>query len=255
MPNLPLLTSYADAEVHKYLQLRVDSLSFPTPYFINELGSAFHQLMKDAGIPEDLRRAAYTRYKARETPYGWYLGKGTPEQITEAIPALLHAAAIPTHILTAYGVLECMKLYGLGIDCSGFVFNVLRPAFAAAGLEADFLDSLAWQSEAHDACHAGSSAFAGTASVVVEPAGLQSLDLILIKREAAYSHIALLLSDDAGSRIVQSSLTTNPSGVTSSPFSVEKGRPVFEIAQAIGTEWSQLYEAGRIEFRRLRLLT
>lgn len=255
MTLLSRLHSAAFARVNAYRHLKIGALSFSAPYFINTYGAALQELLIKAEIPKELRGRVHTLYKQRKTTFGWFRGKGTPEQLVDGTITLLQQTATPTTIFTEYGVREFMKQYGLGVDCSGFVFHVLHDAFQSENMNDAFLNSLNWNQESHDVDHAGAFTFASPTSFLVQPKEVRPLDLILIRNGSTYSHIALIVEQESSLYIAQSSAMTNPTGVTLTPFSVTEDEPHFAVHEAIGTSWHNLYAEGVLEFRRLQVLT
>jgi hypothetical protein len=98
----------SDTEVLKRLveryQLEVAGVRFWVPYWVN------------------------SRELMRLQPDNWikgpYKGKGTPDQIKAALQRRLRQEPAPP--TTAEGYRRLMRRYGIGIDCSGFIYYVLN---------------------------------------------------------------------------------------------------------------------------------
>ena len=221
--DLGVVTIKAWEAVDRYLNLEVAGKKICCPYFTNHAGMCFIKAMKMAGIEEAERRKIMTVYNSNQLPYGWFRGKGTPEQIEEATAGIAEMEEVDLEKATAAGIGEFMRVYGLGVDCSGFVYNVLT----SAGIKFE-----------REVFKAGAFTFAGQASRQITDQEVQSTDLILVKKiNGEYSHVAIVLEKERELWICQSTSTISPAGVVVSKF----------------TEWKTLIEGGRLELRRLKL--
>ncbi len=239
-----------------YFELEVCGKRIITPYYINNIQHGFESLMKESGIEDEFISQTFQKYKNRQIPFGWYRGKGTPDEIKESAVAISNMVGLPLYGATSYGISEFMKLYGLGIDCSGFVYNVLKYAFTECSNEELFSSSLDWREEGKTGVnYAGVFVFAGKASERMDPDKVQPLDLVFIKGiDKQYSHMGILLLEGSKLKLFQSSLVTDPVGVTATDYSFSGGQPVFGFAPTIGSRWDELYKKGKVEFRRLRCI-
>ena len=252
--TLVTLNDEALVAARRYMCLRYKSVRVRTPYHSNiqflQLRSLLSATSADTSLEKKLTRAI----KGERTDFGWLLGKGTPHQLEERLGKLIVRSGLGDQLPSAYGLSELMKFYGLGVDCSGFVYNVLAHSFERANLSKQLVESLAWVDDRHDVFHAGSSAFANGASSQICPSRLQPLDIVVIRGELEISHVALILKDQCGFVIAQSSLVTCPVGVTIRRLDFTNGMPDFPRRNAIGTPWNNLIELGRLEFRRLNCI-
>ena len=240
--------------VEDYSKLKIHGREVRSPYFMNNAGWHLGNLMREVGIGENQIDEWSRRWKEKEVPFAWHRGKGTPEQLAEAVHEISEKVGLPLKRASSGVVREFMKLYGLGVDCSGFVFEVLRFGFGKMGKEKMFVDSLDWSSEVRDASRAGAFVFAGEASRVVGFDEIQPLDLLLFKnRTGKYNHIAILV-DDNGLVVAQSGISRCPSGVGKSQIKMDDGEVRFSYRPEIGKSWEKLLQEGRLEFRRLKIL-
>lgn len=242
--------------VERYQNLSVCDKTVSTPYYINNIEQYFIDLMKKEGISDEKIHAVHKAYKNNKVPYGWTRGKGTPEELEQATTTISEKVGFSLSDATEDGVIEFMKLFGLGVDCAGLVYHMLSFAFQKNGKFDEFENSLAWgDPEKRGASRAGAFVFAKTASNVVEPSELQPLDFILIKGwTKEYVHIAIVLEKNKEFFVVQSSIASIPTGVNVTKLFINDGKPQFEYKPTIGKEWENLYREGTVEFRRLSIL-
>jgi hypothetical protein len=154
-------------------------------------------------------------------------------------------------------ITEFMKAAGLGIDCSGFVYQTLKYAFDKAEYRVSFDYILDWPDSVsqRDEYSAGIGNFTRNASVVINPSEIRPVDIITIKNETGekYSHMALILKENNNLKIAQSVIGQIPTGVHVSVMKIENGLPKFGFRPNLTESWEQLNETGRLEFRRLRI--
>ncbi|OGC52186.1 hypothetical protein A2982_01730 [candidate division WWE3 bacterium RIFCSPLOWO2_01_FULL_39_13] len=254
--DLKMLNKYAVKRCRDYLELNVYGKQVVTPYYINNIQPEFIELMRESGINEELAKKVSEKYKNKLVPYGWYRGKGTPEQLSRSAETLSDRVGLSLKNATKNGVGEFMKLYGLGIDCSGFVYNLLEYAFHKTSLGNEFEASLDWRDEKKmGANYAGTFVFAGKASNPITVDQARPLDLVFIKDKSKHLHMGIFLFfDRLGLCLAQSSLVTIPSGVTRTSFRVRNKKPVFGFRPSIGSMWERLYQKGILEVRRLKIV-
>jgi hypothetical protein len=228
--DLQEMTKKAWERVDRYLNLQIGGKKIVCPYFTNHAGFYFIQAMREAGLDLETGMKVMKVYNSNRLPYGWFRGKGTPEQIEEAAVEIAGMEEINLDKATAAGIVEFLRVYGLGVDCSGFVYNVLT----GAGIKFEL-----------EVFKAGAFTFAGKASEQITDNELQSTDLILIKKiSGEYSHVALVLEKEGELWICQSTSTASPAGVVVSKYA--EG-----FRSEMGTDWEELRRSGRLELRRL----
>lgn len=238
-------------EIGEYLLLKLGNVELAVPYFSNDVGRYFGKMMREVQVPQDLIKKVFDKYNRNEIPFGWWRGKGTPDQIQNAAEELAKLHEIELQTFTTEGMREFMKMVGMGVDCSGFVYNVLSNVLG----EDYLIQTLDWEGEEKNIFKAGAFTFGGRASEIIELDKLGPLDLILIKKRdlVTYSHVALVLEKD-GWWVAQSTSTAIPMGVTADRFRFKDKQPIFDFRPSRGESWEELYNTGRLEFRHLRNL-
>ena len=238
-------------EVERYQAIRVRSAEFAAPYFTNELWLTLFGLLRrygaDPAVIEHLKQYS----KGKRSIYGAGRGKSTPEEIGRVCQFLLTRLHIDERRADAAFLLDLLKFHGVGVDCSGFVFNVLIGAYSEIGMRRQFLESLDWGDASPSRYHASCRIFAGRASELVERVDIQPLDVILIRGSRGYVHIALIVEQSGLLKVAQSSLTTTPTGVSLLPLSMAGGEPGLDHHNTVGTSWNDLLDRQLLEFRRL----
>ncbi len=238
--------------VNRYLNLTINGVTLPAPYYTNNVGRFRKKVMAAAGLDEELIVKVQKKYKDKEVNYGWYRGKGTPEQLEQAAEQLSEKVGL--HLQKSkYGIIEFMKLFGIGIDCSGFVYNVFKHALKQTEQFEKFNNSLQWKSEKHNVDNAGVFVFREPATNIVEPEKVQPLDLVIIKKGNKHTHICLILEKEGTLKLAQSSIATKPAGVTVTDLEIKNNKPVFHFEQTLGKDWGELYKKGNLTFRRLSI--
>lgn len=142
--DLQKLNDFALERISDYQNLKISNTKVVTPYYINNIGNQMKRLLEIAEVPEENAKKFSQLYKEKAIPFGWYRGKGSPEEFTEAVLEISQQVGINLGNAKTEGIVEFMKLYGLGIDCSGFVYQVLWYAFEKYGKLKEFTESLAW---------------------------------------------------------------------------------------------------------------
>ncbi len=253
---LSKLNEHALDRIDDYLNLRVYKKKVRTSYYINNVGLyVVDGLMEKAQVPEEHAKKVHEMYKNKEAPFGWYRGKGSPEELESAVIEISKQLEFNLENANPEGIREFMKLYGLGVDCSGFVFHVLHFAFEKLERLEEFINSLAWaHDEKHQVSHAGVFVFAGHASTEIAQDEIQPLDLVLINLKGEYTHMALIVEKDSTLLLAQSNLDSKPSGVTLSEINITNGGLKFSYEPQIATDWNTYFDKGIIELRRLKVL-
>jgi hypothetical protein len=257
MINRDELYTKVKENIDRYLNLDILDQKVRCPFGMNKVEQEFLTFMEKTGVSEDKIVKVHMLYKENKGKYGWYRGKGTPEEIENAFLELCKLQTISVKNPTPDGIREIMKLLGMGIDCSGFVYNVLLPAFEALDMKDSFMNSLAWgDKEYTGVSRASVDIFAGRASITIKDLKLlNGLDLVFIKDiDGSYIHMGIILKEKKQLQVVQATLTVLPNGVRIDGMELDGNRPIFNIKRSIGEDWNSLYQNGQIEFRRLRIL-
>jgi hypothetical protein len=242
--------------IQKYQELKVGESTVSCPYYMHVVRADVMELLKEVSVSDKEIRKFSALWKRKMKGFGYLQGKGTPDEITSAALQITKRIGLSIEHAKPEIAVEMMKHLGLGIDCSGAVFNVLKYAFEAVGKLEKFMDSLDWREQnKRDASRAGVFIFAGKASRLVDTSDLRTLDLLLVKnQDDRYTHIAMLLGAKGGFEVVQSTVLAVPTGINVSRLSVVDKKPVFEFVPGLGKRWEEVYVEGGIEFRRLIVL-
>jgi hypothetical protein len=239
----------------RYQNLPIGAEKVSAPFYSNDIGLLYGNVMLEAGIDISEIDAVFKRFNNNAVPYGWYRGKATPDQLVEATYGIaqewdLDICNAPRDIVT-----EFMKSAGLGIDCSGFVFNTLSYAYDALGMKDKFLDSLSWIGGERNAFKAGVFSFAGK-SKVVNHKEAEPLDVIVLRsvRTDRFAHVALILEKGGVLTVAQSTIGRIPTGVCLTGANLSGELPDFGYKPNLSKEtWEEQYAIGKLEIRRLNI--
>lgn len=116
-------------QTERYIHLRIAGVSVRTPYYINNPLNLFFNVLAQK-LPQDTFTQVKALDRAGELPLAMHKGKGTPEQLEADIEKLLSMLGRDLSHYDEEGIRLFMRMYGLGVDCSGFVFNVLEYALS-----------------------------------------------------------------------------------------------------------------------------
>lgn len=186
----------------------------PTPYFINAVETIYRKVFADVGVEIELINNAIKKIREGATPLGSMVGKGTPQQIEKDLAKLAEYMKDRYKVeIEEYPICEIqgfMKSYHIGIDCSGFVYNVLKYAFGD-NLFNSVSKMLKWQdSENKRATRVGVFVFnTDNLHTVSNYSQLQPLDLAIFKDN---THMGVILNRANVLYLVDSS--TGRGGIT-----------------------------------------
>jgi hypothetical protein len=239
--------------VEHYKRLKLFGLEVTCTYYINKPVQYFIDLMRKSGIGEDDISRFYQLYKENQSQYGWYQGKGTPEEIEGAVKYFLPKADTGNLFVTPQGIRDAMGLRGVGVDCSGFVFNSLHIGFKKLGLHNDLIKSIKWPGiYKQNVYQASVQVLASSSQLISDPNELKPLDLLVENP----GHIGIFLNDiDRQLKLYQSTPWATPNGINTSNIKVEGDNVHFSFIPSLGDDWNDLYRKGKIEFRRLNMLS
>jgi hypothetical protein len=236
--------------VKAYEQLYFGHVALRAPYFINYPGLAYESTLKDKFDEQDMKKVQELRRGQHFTPWA-YQGKATPGELIEATTRAAGALRQPLAELNADGIEMVMQLFGIGVDCSGFVFNVLTAALEAHD-KADFLQGL----EGRGAFRANVKRFAAEEnSLRLDFSGPEVLlpgDFIV--DAASHTHI-LLIVDIQGSEltIAHSAMYTLPRGVNTFNVSANNASQLSDRLNALPSVYTYTPQTV-YEVRRLRVM-
>lgn len=255
MNELTQLNTLALEEIANYTSLKAFGTSANTPYFINNMSLFLNELTSKAKVAPDKAALVNQYYMDRDVLFGWYLGKGSPDQISEAVTKMTSEIGFDSVGMNSEGLLALMNFFGLGVDCSGFVYDVLLYAFNGVGKGQEFIDSLNWTDPTHTGpLYAGVSVFTGSASSPIEPVDVQPLDIILLEESGVYEHIGMFVEKDGQLFAAQSDINTNPTGP--GLFAVNKTTTgiEYDFDVTFGSDWNKLAADGVLQTHRLGIL-
>jgi hypothetical protein len=258
--DLKKLNSGAVEQIDRYINLDIHGLSVRTPYYINNIQFyLLNKVLKNAEIEEEKIEKANELYSdEKAVPHGWYIGKGSPQQLQDSVIKISKRVRLPLNSATEYGVREFMKLFGLGVDCSGFAYHVLLHAFNKVNRGDEYIQSLNWRDEENiKQEYAGTFIFTRKASTKIEPKDIKPLDLLLIRKGEQYPHIGVFVKKDGDIMLAQSSIDIKPSGVTVTDVSIDKtsNQIQFNYQPSLFTNWNEKVPGRDVEIRRLKILT
>lgn len=253
--DLALLNDFAWKVVDDYQKLKIFNNEVSCPYYMNYVQGFFVNLMQGSSVSESKIAGVTTDYHKRQIPYGWYRGKGTPEQIGTAVETISKKVNMDIRDSSPSVILEFMKLFGLGVDCSGFFYNILWLSLAKRNEQKLLTDCLDWKGSKYKSVfQAGTSVFSGKASELIKFSEIKPLDFVLIKNPRGQNkHIALFLIKQDKMYTVHSTIAKSPSGIWVDEVNVKNGNVLFSFKPEMGNPWEKLVTDNRLEFRRLKI--
>ena len=258
-PTLENLNHLALERVDKYHNLMVGNTFVNTPFFINQIERWYVELMQKAEVPLDQITEVNRMYREKQIPFGWYKGKGTPEELEQATQQIAEEFSLDLTRATPVSAAEFMKYIGLGIDCSGLVTNCLQYAFDGTQSEGflESLDIIPYEDGSRSKYRTGVFSYrADSASYPVEPKDLRPLDILVRGgwHDMAW-HMGIVLEKEDSLILSHSTLGLTPNGVHSSILRVEDNKPVFGFTPNLSpVDWEDYYDKGVLGFRRLRFV-
>lgn len=254
------LNEFALSRVEEYQKLKISNFEISTPFFSNDIVSLFGLIMRKAGLNSQEIKRVFSFYNNNRIPFGWFRGKGTPKQITTATEEIANYYDLDlSQAKKPEVIIEFMKSVGLGIDCSGFVYQTLHHAFRKIERPEMFMNSLSWENNIQEKneYNVGVQNFLGKASQPIFHREIQPLDIIVTKhsKDAHFSHIATILRRESGLVIAHSAIGQIPTGVNVSPLRISQEGPEFGFKPNLTASWENLYKRGMLEFRRLNIVS
>jgi hypothetical protein len=237
-----------------YESLCINNVVVRVPYFINSMTAGIKEIIISEVDDHALQRRIFDSLKSEAFVYGANGGKANPKEIIKKLELAVEDLGISHETISATGYLEIMKLYGLGVDCSGFVYNIIRIAAENTGLLSNLNILFSQNGVSSDPRKVSCDVLA---KVLCNPCDFKDLcagDLIFLSSKSTYTHVGILLQEHEGGALKfwQSSLMTDPVGVTGSNFQIINGNPVFHFSKTMGTDWDQLFKLGRLHAFKLK---
>jgi hypothetical protein len=228
---------------NNYQNIPCRDIGVPVPYFINIAEQSYKQAMKAAGIPDDKIKEAITVIKQGKTPLGSGGGKGSPAEIAQDLERLLAYLGAQGYTPTkSVHIRNWMVEMHIGLDCSGYVFNILKAIDDDQNL--GLLDKLAWRDpEAKRPSHAGCFVFDSEAFEEIKDfADLRPLDILIYKN---YTHIGILADFEGALCLTECSMGNN--GISFSKVTFDGTALMVEGSES----WNRHLAAGDIVVRRI----
>jgi hypothetical protein len=246
------LNKFAIERAQRYENLNVRGVTITSPYFQNFLQGELVLLEKAAGVSDDQIAKIHESFANRGTTFAWGRGKGKPEELEAYISELLDLYEYNLQPGQEEGLKELCLMRGVGVDCSGYVYELLRYSFEKLGVgEVQFIDESAWDDPNKTGeMRAGARIFAAS-SGKINPKDIQPLDLIIKKdSKGIVTHIAIILQEGNSWVVSEATLA---GGARTNELEISDGHPNFKADPHLGDHWNQLYKDGHLEFRRLNI--
>lgn len=244
------LNDLALSYIERYQNLNIYNKKVNCTYFINQFGMSLVSELKNIGISKETIIKVNNLLKQKQVLYAWDRGKGTPKQIEQNAVKLSKKVNINLQNANKEGITNFLNLYGLGVDCSGFVFNTLNYTFKKVNKQKAFLNSLSFAGDDKSASKAGVFVFNGEASRPIKPTKIKPLDILINKNN---THISLVVKKSGDLYLAQSNLDSN--GVNLSKINVTSNKVDINFKTTISKPYNILLKNGVIEFRRLKILS
>jgi hypothetical protein len=200
--------------------------------------------MMESGIEKDLVDQTFKTIRENKTPLHGQSGKGTPKEIEDGLAKLsnywlsknVSFADKSNELIRAF-----MKEFHLGVDCSGFVFNIFRMSLEENVEE--FLQMLAWTNLNNKTVMQASCKVFNSSQLqdVAKLEDAQPLDIVL----RGNSHIGIILEQDSKLFLADSSMEMD--GVWLSPLDI-KGKTV-----PGRNEWEKAFGMSNVQVKRVPL--
>lgn len=245
------INKYLKERIQDYLNLNIYGVTLPALYHINYVENQIKSFLSEIGVEKSKIEEFHKRFKNKETEYGWGLGKSSPEELEQNTTELLDLYELNQEELSEEGVENIMRLHGIGIDCSGFVYQVLKYTFEELGQMEEFKQSLAWEDRDESATNADVELLSRS-SFEINLYELQPADLVIIQTEEN-NHCGIIFRQEEQLKLAQVSLFIDNAQVSISSLNIEDGRPLFNFKKNVGTDWISMFESGDLKFKRLEL--
>lgn len=229
----------------KYQRISYDHIAVPVPYFINTAEQEYKKAMRSAGIQDELVNKVIQSIKEGQTALGSTGGKGSPEEIEGDLKRLmLRLSELGYNPRSQRHIRAWMKEMHVGLDCSGYVYNVLKAV--GTSLEVDLLEYLAWvDPKTKKPSHAGAFIFdSDNLETINDHSELRPLDILVFKDHV---HVGLILKVDDKLSLVDCSMGND--GITFYDTQIDNN----QLSVASESSWNRHLGKGNIKIKRLKL--
>lgn len=227
----------------KYQHITFQDIVVPVPYFINTAEQIYKQAMREAGIQDEYISKVIQLIKEGKTPLGSGGGKGSPEDITQDLGRLItYLQGQGYNPKKPVYVRRWMTEMHVGLDCSGYVYNILESIEKDQSLE--ILKNMAWANkEERKRSHAGAFIYdSDSLEKVNNYSSLKPLDIIVTKN---HIHVGILAENEGTLSLTDCSVGNN--GITFNKV-LQQGKMI----RIDGSEyWTALFASNDLIIRRL----
>jgi hypothetical protein len=201
----------------EYLGLDFGHARVGTPYFINSLGMLFARQLK-VSIGDEAFQKYLADYRANKFclfPYG---GKGTPTQIVEATKKINVELETDISKMSPSSIDSFMRMNGIGVDCSGFAYNIINHAIETLSKGSDQYENHLQGLERRGVYRAGVRILSNhdNANPIMDWNSLEPGDLIVSTDRLDNYHVRVVLDFNSELGLLSyadSNIGRNPDGV------------------------------------------
>ncbi len=252
--DLQQLNQFSLESVTSFQNIQAFGTAANTPYYINNIEYYINELLQKAQVTQDKITQINNDYQNRGVLYGWYLGKGNPQQITESVIKMTQQIGFDSTGMTSYGLASLLNFFGLGVDCSGFVYQVMLHAFTEIDKREEFINSLNWTDPTQKGPnYAGVSVFTGSASTEIAPHDARAMDIVVLGTDGDFDHIGMFVEEDGQLMLAQSNINTEPTGPGLTQVDKTTTGLDFKLQQTFGESWNSLLNQELLQVRRLTI--
>lgn len=229
-----------------YQNIKYGDLVVPVPYFINIAEQEYKKAMLDIGLTKEEIKKITEYVKAGKTALGAYGGKGSPEELDEDVSRLVEELKEMRFVpKTEDHLRDWMKQMHIGLDCSGYVYNVFKKIEEM--LDIEILSEFVWaEPETKKPTHAGVFIFDSDNLETINDFNLKSLDILIFDD---YSHVGIVLEVESDLKLVDCSMGND--GI----FFHDLDTSGENISVSGSTEWERYMKDKRVKVKRIDLET
>lgn len=227
----------------EYLNLKCDDMTVPVPYFINVAEQEYRSAMKKVGIEKEEIYEVIKLIRDGQTYLGALGGKGSPKEIEQDYDRVSKKmAGLGYDLDSPYRVREWMKRMHIGLDCSGYVYNVFKRI--ERELEMDLLKSFDWPNpDLMIPSQAGTFIFDSEKLENVRDLSILPLDIIIFKE---HTHVGLFLEKRGEIQLVDCSLKND--GIYFYSLETSEGKILVKDSD----DWNYMINENRVIVKRFK---